>query len=252
MTPAVSRSAIDSSRFGIEVAKAAPASLGEWAAALAWGAQNGIALLIARIDAADLTLAQQMEKDGAFLTDALVRFRCARLEPARERRGAIAVRSAGVGDAAALRDLARRSFAGYVGHYHADPRLERAACDETYADWAFRACTDRGVADEVLLAVESGKALGFAALRITAPEEADGMLFGVDPAARGRGVYRSLLDAFLAWSARRGARSAVYSTQLANTTAQRAVARIGFEPDRAFLTFHKWFPRAGGTGAGGA
>jgi GNAT superfamily N-acetyltransferase len=236
-------SAIDTSRFGVRVAKSAPSSPQEWRAALDFCAREAVELLIARIDASDLALARRIETDGARLTDGLVRFRSTRLAPGAKGGGALPVRTANPAEAPLVRDLARRSFAGYMGHYHADLRLDRAACDETYADWAYRACADPAVADAVLVAEDAGKLVGFGALRMTAPDEADGMLFGVDPVARGRGVYRALLEAFIAWSAQRGARSATYSTQLANAAAQRAIARAGFEPDRTFLTFHKWFER---------
>ena len=43
-------------------------------------------------------------------------------------------------------------FSGYLGHYHADPRLDRAKCDEVYLSWAERSCVDPSVASKVLVA----------------------------------------------------------------------------------------------------
>lgn len=233
---------LDCARFGRRVAKAVPESEAEWRDALDFCARQDVELLIARIDSARLALAQGMEGDGARLVDVLLQFRCAQLRqtpPSHE--GGYRIRTGLPHEADRVRALARECFRGYASHYHADPRLERSACDEVYADWAYRACGDRRVADEVLLAEEGARLQGFAALRL-AGAQAEGSLFGVAPAARGRGIQRALLAEFLAWAARRGASHATYQTQLGNLAAQRAVVRAGFEPERSFLTFHLWMP----------
>lgn len=241
----VSLSELDCARFGRRVAKTAPDSEAAWRDTLESCAQHGVELLIARIDSARLALAQRMEGDGARLTDVLLQFRCTRLrEAAPAPVGGHRIRACLPLEADRVRELARACFRGYASHYHADARLERSACDEVYADWAYRACGDRRVADEVLLAEEDGRLLGFAALRLAGPL-AEGSLFGVAPEARGRGVQRALLAEFLAWAAHRGADRASYQTQLGNLSAQRAVLRAGFEPERSFLTFHLWLPARG-------
>ncbi len=245
MSGPASIAALDCARFGRRVAKAAPHTETEWRAALDFCARHGVELLIARIDSAHFALAQLMESDGARLTDVLLQFRCARLAVAAPAAAVpCRIRPCTAAESGAVEELARACFRGYTSHYHADARLDRAACDEVYADWARRACTERTVADEVLVAEDNGSLLGFAALRMASGREADGRLFGVAPEARGRGVQRALLQAFLAWAAGRGADSAIYQTQLTNLAAQKSVVRAGFEPDRAFLTLHHWLPRA--------
>lgn len=239
-------SELDGARFGRRVAKAAPESETEWRGTLDFCARHEVQLLIARIDSARIALAQRMESDGAHLTDVLLRFRRARLtDAAPVHAGGFRIRACLPLEADRVRQLARACFRGYTSHYHADPRLERDACDEVYADWAYRACSDRKVADEVLVAEENGSLLGFAAVRMSAAAQAEGALFGVTPEARGRGIQRALLEEFLAWAARCGAGSATYQTQLGNVAAQKAVLRAGFEPDRSFLTFHLWMPPRG-------
>lgn len=236
-------SELDCVRFGRRVAKAAPESESEWRSALEFCARHEVQLLIARIDSARIALAQRLESDGACLTDVLLRFRCARLTDAPPvHAGGFRIRACLPLEADRVRELARACFRGYASHYHADPRLEREACDEVYADWAHRACSDRKVATEVLVAEENARLLGFGALRMATEEQAEGLLFGVAPDARGRGIQRALLAEFLAWAARRGAGSATYQTQLGNIAAQKAVVRAGFAPERSFLTFHLWMP----------
>ena len=249
MSDAVARSPLDEARFGIRVAKGAPADASQWREALAFCAANDVRLLIARIDAAQTRLAQCMEDDGARMADVLLQFRATPTQrPAPGRAGGVGVRVCAPGDAGRVADLARACFEGYASHYRADPHLDPRACDEVYADWARRACADPAVADAVIVAERGHEWLGFAALRMLEPQVADGMLFGVAPAARGQGILGDLLDEFLAWAVRQGAASAIYQTQLANVAAQKRVVRAGFVPDRAFLTFHLWLPPGGRPG----
>jgi GNAT superfamily N-acetyltransferase len=235
-------SELDTARFGVRVAKSSPASEEEWRAALDFCREHAVELLIARIDARHMALAQRMEQDGAFLADVLVGYRASPVAaPEASDKGIRSgIRSGERSDAEAVKALARRCFQSYVDHYHADPRLPREACDEVYADWAHSACIDRKVADEVLVAEEGGRLVGFSALRLVGPDSADGMLFGVAPEARGRGVFTALLAAFLRWAAARKARSATYSTQLQNPATHKALARFGFVLESSHLTFHHW------------
>ena len=64
-----------------------------------------------------------------------------------------------------MRRVAAASFRDYFGHYHADPRLDRAKCDETYASWAERSCVDEAVASGVLVAEHGGRVAGFLTLQ---------------------------------------------------------------------------------------
>ena len=246
MTGAAARSPRDESRFGIRVAKASPATPAAWRDALAYCAAHQVRLLIARIDAAQVRLAQRLEDDGARMADVLLQFRTTRLQPPAPRReNGVDLRACAPQDADRIADLARACFDGYASHYRADPRLDPRACDAVYADWARRACADRAVADAVIVAERGPEWLGFAALRMLEANVADGMLFGVAPAARGHGMLGRLLEEFLAWAARQGAASAIYQTPLSNVAAQKSVVRAGFVPDRAFLTFHLWLPTGG-------
>jgi GNAT superfamily N-acetyltransferase len=138
--------------------------------------------------------------------------------------------------------IASEAFDGYIGHYHADERLNPDSCTEAYIFWAQRLCTGRTAQDDVLVAELDNQLVGFGAMRLNTPEEGEGVLFGVAPAAQRRGVYRSLMLGSLRWCLARGARAMLYSTQIANMSAQRTVTRLGFEAQRAYYTFHRWFP----------
>ncbi|NOT30849.1 MAG: GNAT family N-acetyltransferase, partial [Planctomycetes bacterium] len=173
--------------------------------------------------------------------DSLVYWRHDLAARARVERPAFPLRLARLGDEHAIERAAREAFADYVSHYHADPRLERARCDATYADWARRACLASSPDAPMVLGEHEGEPAGFAALRLNGPDEGEGVLYGVAPRARGRGLYLALMFASLEWCRERGTRRMIISTQLTNWVPQQNWARLGFEPYEAHYTFHLWF-----------
>jgi GNAT superfamily N-acetyltransferase len=140
--------------------------------------------------------------------------------------------------------LAEKAFRDYRSHYHADRRLDPRKSDQVYPSWAFRTCVSREAADQVLVAECEGAVAGFASIRLNGLEEADVVLFAVDPAWQGQGIARSLLVHALEWCRSRNVSRVLYSTQITNHPAQRLLVRLGFEPIRASYTFHKWFDGA--------
>jgi ribosomal protein S18 acetylase RimI-like enzyme len=237
----VSLSEIDRGRFGVITARAT-LSDGELPAnVLGFCRAHGVELLIVRCAAHDYAAVHEIEREGGILCDTLVYY-ARDLERAAPAGGAAGmIRSARPEDAARVRDIAREAFSAYLGHYHTDPRLDRASADETYADWAWRSCTSPGTADEVLVAEASGRIEGFLTLRRNSPEEAEIVLNAVATAARRSGVYTELVKAALRWAADAGAGRVIVSTQLTNQAVQRAWTRAGFELTRSFYTFHLWF-----------
>jgi GNAT superfamily N-acetyltransferase len=91
----------------------------------------------------------------------------------------------------------------------------------------------------LLVACSDGSIVGFATLRLNSQEEGEGVLFGVDPSAQGRGVYRSFMIRAMEWFVSKGATRMVVSTQVTNAAVQRVWTRIGFEPSDAYYTSHK-------------
>ena len=234
-------SALDTERWQAVTAKASEVTPAVLPHVLKFCSENAVRLLIARCPAADLAAAQAMEGAGFQLMDSLVYY-------SRDLAGSlphdtpkVPIRARTAGDEAGVRRVAGQAFAGYQGHYHADPRLDRRACDEAYVDWAHRSCVSREVADEVLVGESGGQIVAFATLRLNSAEEGEGILFGVAPQAQGRGVYRSLMLAGMSWCQANDRARMVVSTQVTNFAVQKVWTRLGFEPSGACYTFHKWF-----------
>jgi GNAT superfamily N-acetyltransferase len=235
-------SPIDDERFGIRTVRANGVTRDNLLAVMTFCEEHDARLLIARVPVSDLVAVQTLESYGCQLMDTLVYYECVLTKtPIQEDTCSITVRPMHLDEADAVREVAALAFMGYHGHYHADPRLDRTKCDETYADWAARASVSRGDASEVLVAKYRAETVGFATLRLNSPNEGEGVLFGVHPAAEGKGLYRSFMIHGMKWCLEKGATRMVVSTQLTNTVVQKHWARLGFALTRAYYTMHGWF-----------
>lgn len=240
---AASFSQIDSERFGVRVARA-QIDRENLSRVLEFCAAEKIDLLIARSSTRDILAPQNMEANGFQLMDTLLYYQFdLRKRVIPEDTGQLPVRELRPEDKDHVRNVANEAFKGYTGHYHADPRLDRRKCDETYASWAERSCIPKAAADYVLVADRSGEVAGFATLRLNSPQEVEGLLYAVAPECQGQGVCGSLMIHSLRWTATQGAQRMIISTQVTNVSMQKVWCRVGFEPSYSYYTFHKWFDR---------
>ena len=240
--PHVFLSPIDEKRFGVRTAKAPHITLETLPSIIEFCHANNVTLLIARTLTSDLQVAQAMEREGFNLMDTLVYYLCdLKKIPIASAIRDVVIRTIRPGEEEKVKLVAAESFHGYFGHYHADPRLDRTKCDETYESWAVRSCLSHEVADEVLVTDSQGTVIGFATLRLNSPEEGEGVLFGVAASAQRRGIYRQMLIGGMEWCLGKGATRMIVSTQIINVAVQKVWIRLGFEPSDSYYTFHKWF-----------
>ena len=228
---------MDSERFGVSTARAGAVTAKEVTGLLASCRAAGIELLIARCPAADLGAVQAMERAGLLLMDAQVLY-SRRLEVAAPMPRS-AVRQGDPAELGPIVQMARTAFAGYSGHYHADPRLPRHLCDEVYASWAERCC--RGEAADTVLVVElEGRLAGFSAFGMVADGEARLQLGAVASWARGHQLYTEMALAGMSWARDAGALAMSAITQTTNLSAQHSWLRAGMTPQDYWYTFHGW------------
>ena len=240
-SPRVVRLAWDSTHFGVAVGRLEnPASPAGLDAALATARAEGIRLVVARLEAADLESVQRLERAGFRLADTLVRYERVLDRGARTHaRTAVAIRPARVDDVAALERVAREAFQGYAGHFRNDPALDPSRGDEVYVRWAANACRETP-ADAAMFVAERGHAVVGFGLVVTEGEVAEGALYAVAQAARGDGVGAALLDATLGWAQDRGLRRMTVYSSIANPSAHRVWIRGGFTPAGGLHTLHGW------------
>lgn len=235
-------SAIDTERFGITIARAQISSSDDLHAAVRFCEENDVSMLIARCPVDETRIAQDMEGEGFRIMDTLVYYsrNLKEMSPP-DVIEAIAIRPIRDGEEQQVRDVASRAFQGYYGHYHADRRLAREKCDEGYVSWATRSSCERDDSHDVLVAASNGTIVGFATMRLNSGVEGEGVLFGIDLDYQGRGIYRAFITEGMRWCREAGAERMIVSTQINNIAVQKVWSRVGFEPMRAWYTFHKWF-----------
>jgi len=238
----VALSDLDTARFGVVIARDPGFTSDGLAAMLAFCRGNGVRMLIGRCLAADLAAAQAMEAAGGQIMDTLIYWTRPLDRPVPPAPAAVTVRDLDAADREAVLRIARLSFRGYFGHYHADPRLDRAACDAAYMSWAERSCSEPGVASKVWVAEVDHRVAGFLTMVEHGSGEQELVFSGVDPEVQRSGIYRALIAHALIEAQAAGVASLFTSTQLTNAAVQKVWARLGFEPLRAYYTFHLWFP----------
>ena len=136
-----------------------------------------------------------------------------------------------------VQEIVRASFRDYGNHYTANPLLDRSAALAGYEDWAVRSLNnDPG---NVLVMMDRGQPIGLATLEPGADaSHLEILLAGLAPAAQGKRLYGTLLDACQRAAAARGAHRLIISTQVHNVRVQRAWARHGLRPFAAIETVH--------------
>jgi GNAT superfamily N-acetyltransferase len=232
----VVRLAWDSDHFGVTVGRL-EGGREDLGGTLAEADAGGVQLLIARADARDTALVQSLEAHRFRLTDTLVRY-----ERTLDAVGGVpaVVRPARATDAPAVEAVAAEAFAGYPGHFRNDARLDPRRADLVYVRWAAGACQDQDPASAMFVAEEGGRAAGFGLVQRAAPGTAEGALYGVSRAARGRRLGGALLAATMEWAKQgRFERMTVYSS-LANPAAHRVWIAAGFAPAGGLHTLHRW------------
>jgi GNAT superfamily N-acetyltransferase len=225
----------DSEHFGVAVGRV-EAGVEDLAAALAEADAAGLRLLIARAEASDLAAIQSLERSGFRLADTLVRY--ARALPAPTSAISPVVRPARPADAPAVEAVAAEAFDGYPGHFRNDTRLDPRLADRVYVRWARSACEAARPETGLVVAEEGGRIVGFGLVEDAGEETAEGALYAVARAARGRGVGAALLAATMRWAA--GFRRMTVYSSLANPPAHRVWLAAGFVPAGGLHTLHRW------------
>lgn len=207
-------------------------------------AAHDVELLIARCPVEDVAATQALTATDFLLLDTLVYYERDLPASPVEESVTDSIEEIRPGDPEQVESIARECFRDYLGHYHADRRLDRDACTEVYASWARSACDSVGPDAFVLVGGEPGKRVGFSTFRRSADGTGELVLGAVLPAARGRGLYRLLTLAGMERLGSSGATRFITSTHLSNWGAQASWVAAGLRPTRAYHTFHRWFERS--------
>ena len=236
---------LERARFGMVAARLVDPR-GDLDDVLSEARHSGIEFLSARVHVDDLDSVHSLEAAGFRLMDTLVYYGCALVQRPDEedsRPSHVSVRAAVQSDKSTVQAVAAAAFHGYLGHYHADPRLDENDADAVYVEWAGSSVAGQSESRPVLVACENREAIGFLTLRDVGERTAEIVLNGVDPDYQGRGVYRTLLGASLALAREAGSERLIVSTQINNYSVQRVWANMGLLHERSLYTFHLWLEK---------
>jgi len=243
----IALSDIDQQRFGVVTAKCTARHPLDLILFDEWCRQHQVKFVIARVRTTDVQLAQRLEGVGFRLMDTLVYFQRELVPTDSE---AITIPTGyrldwdGRPSPGEMEKTAALAFKNYIGHYHADTRLPTEKSDGVYSSWAANSATLPEIANQIIAVYSEADAgqpnlAAFATLNYK-KSQSEGILFGVHPAHRNRGLHRVLVRAAISCSALRGCVSISSSTQLNNQQVQRNWIREGFLPNDSFYTFHQW------------
>lgn len=246
--PVAVLSELDYGRFGVRTARADDVTAASLGPVLEFCRSHEVVFLIARCSTQAMDAVHAMQRGGFTLMDtAVCQLFDSSITAIPDQRGDAVIRDAQPGEGSCIADVAAASFAGFTGHYHADPRLDPRLCDQVYTSWAKRSAVSRAVADQVLVAQLDGQIAGFLTLKIRSPACGDLGLGGVLPSHRRLGIFRSLFVGAIRWFASRAVPVTSNTTQVTNVAVQGICYDLGFKPSHSQYTFHKWFdePEAG-------
>ena len=206
--------------------------------------ETGVRMISTRVDVGALAQVHVLEADGYRLMDTIVYYggllRPTAMDDRPDPEG-VTFRLARSADAPEVAAIARRAFKGYMGHYHADSRLDRSAADAAYVEWAEASVARPRPGDWAVVASRGETLLAFLTMCSHASDSYEIVLNAVDPAFQSNGIYRALLRAARKITdAPDGARLSI-STQINNYAVQRVWSRVGLVHERSLYTFHKWF-----------
>jgi GNAT superfamily N-acetyltransferase len=233
----------DTVHFGIQVYKTEIESASQENVIPDFRHQDGIGLLICRCNTSYVSQIHALEKSGFELMGTLVKYSAEidKLPNTRSNQTGTLVRSFQKDDISFIADIAGNSFKGYSDHFHSDPRLDPEKCDDLYREWAVNSCSDKNLADKVIVAELSDNVAGFVTIKRKNADTGDFVLAGVREDTRGKGIYQRLIAAGIDWCRENGLNRVESSTQINNYTVQKVWSHLGLRMDASVYIFHKWF-----------
>lgn len=237
----LSRSPLDSARFGMEVWRGhvSPDQIPQiWPQIVR--AQADVAIFRVPAEHISAMATYSGPRDTLLHADTLVYYaqnlKSAAINPLS--RDAGLYRPAVAGDDSELREVTKRVFADYQNHYHANPEFSREKVLAGYAEWAANHLIPGGNTRS-WVAINDGAIVGFICCSIDdIKKSAEIILNGVLRDHAGQGIYADLVRIAQQYFLEMQIESLSVSTQVGNYAVQRVWAREGLRLFQAYDTWH--------------
>lgn len=207
--------------------------------------EKGFRNLMIRVDALATSASLALERNRFEVVDVSVKYAFDFRRTAIADMASCKVRSYVPEDIPALSNIATTFV---ENRFHLDPRFPHDKADLLYFRWIENSA--KGMSDDILVAEVEGSPVGFTTIKEMpqlSPQlglRIGTMVFSaVDPLARGRNVYTSMIHAGLHWFAGK-ADVVEVNTLVHNVAVQRAWTTLGFKIVHSSITFHWWAPES--------
>ncbi|MBE0435485.1 MAG: GNAT family N-acetyltransferase [Methylomicrobium sp.] len=235
-------SEIDSNRFGLKIGRAFDLTEVEQVSEIEkFIKQQSLDCLIVRCSSTETKVIHALEKIGFHLMEGRIRF--VYREVSSKLNFPIIPLSENTRIRAGVEDdeiepLVRRAYAGYKGHYHHNPALDKNECDNVYVDWALNALSNISSENYFSVVEKSSKLIAFASGNKGVNGSFIGGLLAVDPKERKQGLASALHYHRLQWCKEKDFDSVIVATSLNNWTYQNLLIKLGYSVLDTDLTFH--------------
>lgn len=239
-------SELDSKRFGFKIAKIE--DFGSSPEMVLEDIRNeGVKLIITRIDCEQIELINKLEQLGFRIMDFQLNYKYELKNYVENKDDFISeftVRNATPSDIESLKKIATESFYQY-GHYFADTRLDKIKCTEIYVDWIVRSVENKEVADIVFVAEMNHVIAGFLSFKIKKDNVlyAAGVQGAVSEKFRNRNVFKNLIIQGLKWGYGLNLNWEEHNVLLTNYPVNRSFIKTGFIPVKSYVTLHGWIDK---------
>ena len=237
-------SELDTNRFGFNVAKLNESDfVFDPKTMIESFKDNGVKLVMAKVNANDVDLINNLEGMGFGLKDIQVTYKYDLLnyEITKYNNANVIIRDAAKYDCHSLEEIALESFDSY-GHYAADKRIPAEVCKEIYRDWILRSLDNPNIADKVIVAECDGEIAGFLSFKthLNGSEYAAGGLGAVSPKFRNKDIFRMISLGGLNWGKQIGLEWEEHNVLITNLPVNRSFSKLGFKICNSFITMHLW------------
>lgn len=236
-------SEIDTQRFGFKVAKTNGEVFRDATKEYIEKTKLDYKLIIARVSLNDITLINSLEDIGFRIKDTQITYKhdLKNLHQRNKIDTPIFIREFQNSDTKYLMKMAKECFIDY-GHYFNNKSLNRDRCLEIYEDWTYNTCTNKNLADKIIIACEEDEPVGFLSFKIydhgIHKRFAAGGIGAVNLKERGKNIFPKILNAGLDWAYENNLDWCEHNVLVNNFAVNRSMNKSNFKAGNPQVTMH--------------
>lgn len=232
---------IDSQRFGLVIYRARLEEI-DATSLLNQILENNVDTAIIRIPTVNLSQLHRLEKTAMpfIVADTLAYYKkdLIGMKPKELLHKDLTFKRAGQADHERLNYIVKESFGNYVNHYRINPFFDNQSVTEGYQDWVRSYAEDND--ERICWLVNRGDdTIGFATFNFQAEGKAKGILYGVLPNERGKGIFRDIMRYAENYALKNEETTMMQTTtQIENIAVQKLWTSEGYVLDHTSNTIH--------------